>query len=198
MDAPPPPDQPDKPPTKGVFKGRPVRGRSLSTSQKKGSNNQKRRKTEDTPAEETEGPAHEDHAASASSNRLPSEATIFYKTSKKEYADMYAKCQLELTTALAEAATAKKDAVIEKLTKKIEQLTASTKTARGVAREAKQYAKSVEDESTKTAKKLQDELAIANEKAAESLVKFEQQKDIAVLKEQVSLSHLFVFYSHDI
>ena len=56
---------------------------------------------------------------------------------------MLSKCQLELSTALAEAA--KKDATIEKLTKKIEQLTASTKAARGVAREAKQYAKSIED-----------------------------------------------------
>ena len=36
MDAPPPPDQPDKPPTKGVFKGKKSTKRGLSRHQKKG------------------------------------------------------------------------------------------------------------------------------------------------------------------
>ena len=179
------PDPPQPPPNKGGFKGKRVTNRSLSRTRKKGSNNQKRRKTEAPPAEETDGPAEQDAAPNSSSNRLPSEATIFQRTSKREYADMLSKCQLELSTALAESA--KKDATIEKLTKKIEQLTASTKAARGVAREAKQYAKSIEDSSLKTAKKLQGELALAEEMAAKTIVDIEQQKDCAVMKEQVSL-----------
>jgi hypothetical protein len=40
MDAPPPHDQ-DKPPTKGVFRGRPSQRKSLSRNPKKGSTNQK-------------------------------------------------------------------------------------------------------------------------------------------------------------
>ena len=104
---------------------------------------------------------------------------------------MLANCQRDLVNALAE--NAKKDAAIEKLTKKIEELTAATKTARGVARESRLYAKSVQDEAHKTAKKMQVQLEKAEEKAVNSLVDLEQQKDDVRVKELVSLFHLFFF-----
>ena len=180
------PDPPQPPPNKGGFKGKRVKNRSLSRNRRRGSNNQKKRKIDDPPAEGTDGPAGED--AALTSNRPVTEDSIFQQTSKGEYADMLSKCQLELSTALAESA--KKDAIIAKLSKKVEQLTQSTKAARGVAREAKEYAKSIEDSSQKTAKKLQVELALAEEKVAQSIVDFEQQeqqKELAVSKEQASL-----------
>ncbi len=104
---------------------------------------------------------------------------------------MLANCQRDLANALAE--NAKKDAAIEKLTKKIEELTAATKTARGVARESRLYVKSVQDEARKTAKKMQVQLEKAEEKAVNSLVALEQQKDNVRVKELVSLFHLFFF-----
>lgn len=140
--------------------------------------------------EVTDQPAPETVAAT-SSQRLLSEASLFQKTTKKEYADMLANCQRDLANAFA--ANAKKDASIEKLTKKIEELTAATKTARGVARESRLYAKSIQDEAHKSAKKMQVQLEKAEEKAVNSLVDFEQQKGEVRVKELVSLFHLFFF-----
>ena len=131
-------DPPQPPPKKRVFKGKRSKRRSLSRNQDKRLNNQKRSRQQVPPAEGTDQPAPETVAAT-SSQCLLSEASIFQKTTKKEYADMLANCQRDLANALAE--NAKKDAVIEKLTKKIEELTAATKTARGVARESRLYAK---------------------------------------------------------
>lgn len=183
-------DPPQPPPKKRVFKGKRSKRRSLSRNQDKRSNNQKRSRQQVPTAEGTDQPAPETVAAT-SSQRLLSEASIFQKTTKKEYADMLANCQRDLANALAE--NAKKDAAIEKLTKKIEELTAATKTARGVARESRLYAKSVQDEAHKTAKKMQVQLEKAEEKAVNSLVDLEQQKDDVRVKELVSLFHLFFF-----
>ena len=62
-----------------------------------------------------------------------------------------------------------------------------------MARESRLYAKSVQDEAHKTAKKMQVQLEKAEEKAVNSLVDLEQQKDDVCVKELVSLFHLFFF-----
>jgi hypothetical protein len=63
-------------------------------------------------------------------NEKTFDSTTVKKTSKKEYADMLASCQLES---------------IERLNQKNNQLTRATKSARSAAMAAKVYVKSVED-----------------------------------------------------
>jgi hypothetical protein len=158
-------DPPPPPPSKGCFKGRRVRGRSLSYKQKRDSNNQKKRKAqppEDVAADATASAP----APAASIESFPQDSTIFKKTSKKEYADLLASCECELNAALSEIK--KKDNIIEKLNLKINRLTQANQLAMGKAREAKQYAKTVEQDSKKTTRQLKVEMAAAEQKLAQS------------------------------
>ena len=134
-------DPPPPPPSKGGFKGRRVRGRSLSYKQKRDSNNQKKRKAqppEDVAADATASAP----APAASIEPSPLASTIFKKTSKKEYADLLASCQLELNNAIQEIK--KKDKLIDKLNNKLNRLSQATEMARDKAREAKVYVKTVD------------------------------------------------------
>eukprot|EP00956_Cyclotella_meneghiniana_P015092 scaffold22873_cov44-Cyclotella_meneghiniana.AAC.4 len=145
-DAPPPSDQPDKPPTKGVFHGRRPTKRGLSRNQKKGSNNQK--KTSYVPEDESA-------VATSTAPSRPAASTTYTKTSKAEYAEMLETCRSELEAARAD--TASKDKIIAKLNSQIQKLTDATKSAREKAREAKQHATKIEKESNVATKKLKME-----------------------------------------
>jgi hypothetical protein len=148
-------DPPPPPPNIGGFKGKRVRSRSLSRVQKKHSNNQKKRKDQHPLTEHD--PAHTASASASTdiSDQHPPPLDFKY-TSKQKYADMPASCQLELKATLLEIK--KKDVIIEKLTHKVKQLSQATRSARTVAREAKNYAKNVEDDAKKAAKRMEVEV----------------------------------------
>ena len=177
-------DPPPPPTVKGGFKGKRVRGRSLSYKQRRDSNNQKKRKAqppENVAADVTASAP----APAASTESFPQDSTIFKKTSKKEYADLLASCERELNAALSEIK--KKDKIIEKLNLKISRLTQATESAVGKAREAKQYAKTVEQDSKKTTKKLKVEMAAAEQKLAQSQIYRDAEVDRVLKTEKVSL-----------
>eukprot|EP00956_Cyclotella_meneghiniana_P019311 scaffold32996_cov35-Cyclotella_meneghiniana.AAC.4 len=169
MDAPPPPDQPDKPPTKGVFHGKRPTKRGLSRNQKKGSNNQ--RKTSYTPEDESA-------VANSTAPSRPAASTTYSKTSKAEYAEMLETCRAELEAARADIAS--KDKIIAKLNSQIQKLTETTKSAREKAREAKQHATKIEKESNVATKKLKMEVASAQDQLQQSNMEWEQATNLKI------------------
>ena len=197
MDAlppPEPPEQPNQPPSKGGFKGKRSKKRAHSRTQRSGSKNQKRSSNSATPSEEsTPDPAAVEVLPQA--RRGPSEATIYSKTSKEEYAAMYHNCRVELDAASREIA--KKDLLIAKLNKQINQLTDATKSARETAREAKKHARAVEKDAEVVAKKLKAEVADAQDHLQQSSMDWEQATNAKVEEaravEQVSLVNIVSF-----
>eukprot|EP00956_Cyclotella_meneghiniana_P019145 scaffold32561_cov32-Cyclotella_meneghiniana.AAC.6 len=170
MDAPPPPDKPDKPPTKGVFHGKRPTKRGLSRNQKKGSNNQKI--SSYTPDEGTAA------AATSTARSNPSASTTFKQTSKAEYAKMLETCKAELDAARSEIVS--KDQVIAKLNKQTQKLMDTTKSAREKAREAKQHATKIEKESNVVTKKLKLEVASAKDQLDQSNMQWEQETKLRI------------------
>jgi hypothetical protein len=191
-------DPPTSPPNKGEFKGKRSKKRSLSRNQKKGSKNQKQKVTSceepflaDSTADST---AAEFTASKQSTGNFP--FTKFNHTTKSEYANMLESCQRQLESALAE--NAKKDKIIQNQNKRIQLLINSTKSARGDAREAKLHTKKVVDDSFSVKKRLEMELAEAedkilkNEMAWQELV--DQKVDNVLNQEQVRSLILFDYY----
>ena len=190
MDAPPPPPgQPDKPPTKGGFKGRKSTKRGLSRNPKKGSKNQKgdyrSNKSEDVPpvADPQERPA-------------PSAATVYTKTSKAEYAQMYHSCKAQLDACLAESN--KKDVLIAKLQQKIEQLIKTSKSSRDKAKEAQKHASKVEKEAETATKRLQLSLEDTYEQLQKKDTEWQEvvARSVDEVREVERVSIHCLYYSH--
>ena len=189
MDAsPPPPDQPDKPPTKGVFKGKRTKKRGLSRNPKSGSNNQKgdyRSNKEDVPT-----------AAVPQGRPAPSADTIYTKTSKAEYAAMYDSCKSQLDACQSEIN--KKDILIAKLQQKIQQLIETSKSSRDKAKEAQKHASKVEKEAETATKSLKLSLEDTYEQLQKKDTEWQdivtQRVDEVREVERVSLH--FIYYSH--
>ena len=170
-------DPPQPPAKKGGFKGKPVKGRSLSRKQRKGSGNKKTTKPQ---LDQEEGPAT---AIPSDAAPAPSRATKDLKhTTKEEYADMLASCEQQLNAALS--TIDQKDRLIDKLNTKINQLTGATKKSRSVAREAKQYAKTVTDQYDRASKKLKMDISIAEQKLIETQMDQDAEVDrVRILEE---------------
>lgn len=81
-------DPPPPPPNKKVFKGKRVRRRSLSRVAKKHSNNQKKRKTQQSLTKHDPADFAATHTEAFSNETHPLASTVFKRTSKKEYVDM--------------------------------------------------------------------------------------------------------------
>eukprot|EP00956_Cyclotella_meneghiniana_P011123 scaffold15566_cov34-Cyclotella_meneghiniana.AAC.1 len=161
---------PNPPPKKGYFYGKRKRSRSHSRQVKKGLGNQKQQSQQPEPAP----PSTSDEQVPPS-EPIPIKSVSYSNTTKKQYADMLASCQLELNDALQEIK--KKDKLIEKLNNKLNRLSSATELARDKAREAKVYAKTVEQDSKKTTKKLKEEVAKAEKKLAQSQVIIDAEVD---------------------
>ena len=173
-------DPPHPPTNKGGFKGKRVKGRALSRHQTKGTGNKKQRKLVQPPQDD---PA--DGSTASSTQRLPSESTIYTKTSKKEYYDLFVSCQRDLDAARLEID--KRDKIIDRLNTKVYQLTDATLKSRSVAREAKELAKNVEQDNKKASKMIVVQAATAEEKLLQAKKDQEVEMDRVRAKEEVSL-----------
>jgi hypothetical protein len=138
------------------------RKRSLSYKAKKGSNNQK-----------SSSRPHP-HDISVPALSTTEEAVItpgpidLKKTMKGELLKLLRQCQKEF--AQSQKSNRQKDAAIARLTKKNNLLLASSQSARGAAREAKKYAKTVEDCARVSERRLTEEVFAAKEVAHQQSV----------------------------
>ena len=97
---------------------------------------------------------------------------------------MLTSCQLELKAALLEIN--KQDKIIKKLTNKIKQISQVTRSARSAAREAKHYAKNIQDNSKQAAKRMELEVDKVETKCAQMKCDFEREVEKVRTVEQVS------------
>jgi hypothetical protein len=166
----PPADVPDHPePRKKSSGAVKKRKRSLSYKRQKGSNNQKSSRA-DQPIVDVDSSVP---AEAAPQEDIAVDSTAFKKTTKADILRLLFQCQSELSQARSDNLS--KDKTIHRLTKKNEQLIETRQQARGAAREAKTFVKSVEKSSLASAKKLEGEVFVAEQ--------FAQQQS-ALLKEK--------------
>ena len=164
------PQEPPPPKEKGVFKGK--RKRNLAYRPKKGTKNQKDARPRRADIDEPATSATNEVASSATNQPTTTataraESTVrapvsLKKTPKTELLAMLKKAEQELAAARAEVL--KKEKTIHTLQTKNNKLVEGTLSARSAVREAKQYAKSVEDAAAQTVRKSRDELAAVEER----------------------------------
>ena len=171
MDAPEPPNPPPSK-GKGVFKGKKKRTRSLSYNPKKRSNNQKaapRPPRDDTTADDASDvsirPVNEHSSTSTEYIEGRDEGLTYKYKTKAELEDMLRLCERELVD--ARVLIEKKEKTIKSLHSKHNKLVERTQLARISSREAKQYAKGVEEDAARSLKLSRDEVAAAEERERE-------------------------------